>query len=100
MKKILERDDTASRTMVLCVSSVTVTKNQVDDTDEKQADNDGEKDGQGTANKMEVTTCDLIRCFEHLNSVNRGKSEIGYRKEWFRDTLKNCTNDDVTVVKK
>ena len=62
MKKILERDDTSSRTMVLCVSSVTVTENQDDNTAGKQTDNDGEKDGQGTTNKMEVTTCGLL-CF-------------------------------------
>ena len=60
LKKILERDDTSSRTMVLCVSSVTVTETQVDNTAVKQTDNSGEKDGQGTANKMQVTTCALI----------------------------------------
>ena len=60
MKKILERDDTSSRTMVLCVSSVTVTENQVDSTAAKQTDNDCEKDGKGAVNKMEVVTFDLI----------------------------------------
>lgn len=60
MKKILERDDLSSRTVVLCVSSVTVTENQVDNTAVQQMDNDGEKDGQGTVNKMEVATCTLI----------------------------------------
>jgi len=58
LKKILERDDTSSRTMVLCVSSVTVTEIQVDNTAAKQTDNDGEKDGQGTVNKIE--SCAII----------------------------------------
>lgn len=70
LKKILERDDTSSRTMVLCVSRVTVTENQVDNTAAKQTDNDGEKDGQGTVNKIEVTTCGLL-CFANVNSVIR-----------------------------
>ena len=83
MKKILERDDTSSRTMVLCVSSITVTENQDDNAAGKQTENDGEKDGQGTANKMEVATCDLTICFSHLNSVIRGKSGIGYRRVFF-----------------
>lgn len=65
MKKILERDDTSSRTMVLCVSSVTVTENQVDNTAAKQTDNDG--DGQGAVNKMEVTTCALILSGEKVS---------------------------------
>lgn len=60
MKKILERDDTSSRTMVLCVSSVTVAENQVDSTAAKQMDNGGQKDRQGTVNKMEVTICALL----------------------------------------
>lgn len=70
LKKILERDDTSSRTMVLCVSSVTVTEIQVDNTAAKQTDNDGEKDGQGTVNKIEVTTCGLL-CFANITSVIR-----------------------------
>lgn len=70
LKKILERDDTSSRTMVLCVSSVTVTEIQVDNTAAKQTDNDGEKDGQGTVNKIEVTTCGLL-CFANVTSVIR-----------------------------
>lgn len=60
LKKILERDDTSSRTMVLCVSSVTVAENQVDSTAAKQMDNGGQKDRQGTVNKMEVTICALL----------------------------------------
>lgn len=60
MKKILERDDTSSRTMVLCVSSVIVAENQVDNTAAKQTDNDGQKDRQSTVSKMEVTICALI----------------------------------------
>lgn len=60
LKKILERDDTSSRTMVLCVSSVTVAENQVDSTAAKQVDNGGQKDRQGTVNKMEVTICALL----------------------------------------
>ena len=78
MKKILERDDTSSRTMVLCVSSVTVTENEADDTAAKQTDNDG--DGQGTVNKIEVTTYDLILCFRNLNYyVISGTSGVVYR---------------------
>ena len=78
MKKILERDDTSSRTMVLCVSSVTVTENQLDNTAAKQTDNDG--DGQGIANKMEVTSCSaLILYFSNLNCAIRGKSGLVYR---------------------
>lgn len=61
LKKILERDDTSSRTMVLCVSSVTVAEvAEVDNTAAKQMDNGGQKDRQGTVNKMEVTICALI----------------------------------------
>lgn len=75
MKKILEHDDISSRTMVLCVSSVTVTENQVDNTAGNQTDNDG--DGQGTVNKIEVTTCDLILCFTNLKNVMRGTSGPG-----------------------
>ena len=59
MKKILERDDTSSRTVVLCVSSVTA-ENQVDNTAAKQTDNDGQKDRQSTVNEMEVTIFALI----------------------------------------
>ena len=76
MKKILERDDTSSRTMVLCVSSLTVTE-QVEDTAANQTDNDG--DGRGAVNKMEVTTCHLFLCFTNLNNVIRGKSGLVYR---------------------
>ena len=77
MKKILERDDTSSRTMVLCVSSVTVAENEVDDTAAKQTDNDG--DDQCIVNKIEVTTYDLILCFSNLNYVIRGTSGVVYR---------------------
>lgn len=48
----MERDDISSRTIVLCVSSVTVTANQTENTGTEQKDNDSEK---GTVNKMEVT---------------------------------------------
>lgn len=54
LKKILERDDTSSRAMVLCVSSVTVAENPVSRTAAKQTDNDGQNDRQSTVNKMEV----------------------------------------------
>ena len=67
LKKILERDDTSSRTMVLCVSSVTVAENQVDNTAAKQTDNDGQKDRQSTVNKMEVTICALISAIREKN---------------------------------
>lgn len=56
----MERDDISSRTMVLCVSSVTVTANQTENLATEQKDNDGEKDGQGAVNKMEVATITLI----------------------------------------
>lgn len=52
----MERDDISSRTMVLCVSSVTVTEN----TATEQKDDDGGKDGQGNVSKMEVATSTLI----------------------------------------
>ena len=77
MKKVLERDDTSSRTMVLCVSSVTATENEADDTAAKQTDDDG--DGQGAVNKIEVTTCALIFFFNNLNYVIRGTSQLVYR---------------------
>lgn len=56
----MERDDISSRTMVLCVSSVTVTANQAESAGVEQQDNVGEKDGQGTVNNMEVATATLI----------------------------------------
>ena len=57
LKKILERDDVSSRTMVLCVSSVSVTGNQTESVAPQQKDQDGEKDGNSTTKKCEVTTC-------------------------------------------
>ena len=50
----MERDDISSRTIVLCVSSVTVTAKQTENTGTERKDNDGEKDGMGTVNKIEV----------------------------------------------
>lgn len=76
MKKILERDDTSSRTMVLCVSSITATENEADDTAAKQTDNDG--DGQCTVNKIEVSSCAVILCLTNLNYVIRGTSGLVY----------------------
>ena len=54
MKKILERDDVSSRTMVLCVTSVSVTPNQTEGGSQDQKDKDGGKDVQGSSNKTEV----------------------------------------------
>ena len=54
MKKILERDDVSSRTMVLCVTSVSVTPNQTERGSQDQKDKDGGKDVQGSSNKIEV----------------------------------------------
>lgn len=59
--------------MVLCVSSVTVTENQVDNTAGKQTDNDG--DGQGIVKQIEVTTC---FCFTNLKYVIRGTIGLVY----------------------
>ena len=55
MKKILERDDVSSRTMVLCVTSVSVTPNQTEGGSQDQKDKDGGKDVQGSSNKTEVS---------------------------------------------
>ena len=54
MKKILERDDVSSRTMVLCVTSVSVTANQTEGVSQDQKDKDGGNDVQGSSNKTEV----------------------------------------------
>ena len=54
LKKILERDDVSSRTMVLCVTSVSVTANQTEGVSQDQKDKDGGKDVQGSSNKTEV----------------------------------------------
>ena len=54
MKKILERDDVSSRTMVLCVTSVSVTPNQTEGGSQDQKDKDGGKDVQGSSNKTQV----------------------------------------------
>lgn len=59
----MERDDISSRTLVLCVSSVTVRGNLTENTGTGEKDKDGEKDGQGTVNKMEVATTALISAF-------------------------------------
>ena len=50
----MERDDISRRTIVLCVSSVTVTANQTESTGTERKDNDSEKDGHSTVDKMEV----------------------------------------------
>ena len=54
----MERDDVSSRTMVLCVSSVTVTQEDKEKNAE-QSDDQGEKDGQSRM-KMEVSQSDVI----------------------------------------
>ncbi|KAL9974012.1 hypothetical protein ACROYT_G020541 [Oculina patagonica] len=63
LKKIMERDDISSRTMVLCVSSVTVTEN----TATEQKDDDGGKDGQGNVSKME--SCAIIEVTDGWYSI-------------------------------
>ena len=60
MKKILERDDVSSRTMVLCVTSVSVTPNQTEGASQDQKDKDGGKDVQGSSNKTEVGFLSVI----------------------------------------
>lgn len=60
MKKILERDDVSSRTMVLCVTSVSVTLNQTEGASLDQRDKDGRKDVQGSSNKTEVGVFSVI----------------------------------------
>ena len=54
LKKILERDDVSSRTMVLCVASVSVTDSQNESVVQDQKDQDAEKDAQGNTKKVEV----------------------------------------------
>ena len=60
MKKILERDDVSSRTMVLCVTSVSVTANQTEGVSQDQKDKDGGKDVQGSSNQTEVGVFSVI----------------------------------------
>ena len=60
MKKILERDDVSSRTMVLCVTSVSVTANQTEGVSQDQKDKDGGKDVQGSSNQTEVVVFSVI----------------------------------------
>lgn len=55
----MERDDVSSRTMVLCVSSVTVTQEDKEKNASEQSDDQGEKDGQSRM-KMEVSQSDVI----------------------------------------
>lgn len=60
MKKILERDDVSSRTMVLCVTSVSVTLNHTEGASLDQRDKDCGKDVQGSSNKTEVGVFSVI----------------------------------------
>ena len=60
MKKILERDDVSSRTMVLCVTSVSLTANQTEGVSQDQKDKDGGKDVQGSSNQTEVGVFSVI----------------------------------------
>ena len=60
MKKILERDDVSSRTMVLCVTSVSVTPNQTEGGSQDQKDKDGGKDVPGSSNQTEVGVFSVI----------------------------------------
>ena len=60
MKKILERDDVSSRTMVLCVTSVSVIPNQTEGGSQDQKDKDGGKDVQGSSNQTEVGVFSVI----------------------------------------
>ena len=55
----MERDDVSSRTMVLCVSSVTVTQEDKEKNALEQSEDHGEKDGQSRM-KMEVSQSDVI----------------------------------------
>ncbi|CAH3115249.1 unnamed protein product, partial [Porites lobata] len=56
LKKILECDDVSSRTMILCVTSVSVTANQTEGVSQDQKDKDGGKDVQGSSNKTESSS--------------------------------------------
>lgn len=49
----------SSRTMVICVSSVTVTQEDKEKNASEQSDDQGEKDGQSRM-KMEVSQSDVI----------------------------------------
>lgn len=61
----------SSRTMVLCVSSVTVTQEDKEKNASEQSDDQGEKDGQSRM-KMEVSQRDVITvlyCLPPLFSI-------------------------------
>jgi len=60
LKKILERDDVSSRTMVLCVTSVSVSRNQTEGVSQDQKDKDGGRDVQGSSNKTEAGVFSVI----------------------------------------
>jgi len=66
--------------MVLCVSSVTVAENPVDNTAAKQTDNDGQKDRQSTVNKMEVTIC-FNFCVTNLDYQGKMWKSV-FDKQW------------------
>lgn len=51
----MERDDVSSRTMVLCVSSVSISENETESAAQETNDQDGESDGRGNVKKAEVS---------------------------------------------
>ena len=52
----MERDDVSSRTMVLCVSNVSVSENESESAAQETNDQDGETDGRGNVKKAEVSS--------------------------------------------
>lgn len=64
LKKILERDDVSSRTMVLCVSSVSVSDKEPEGVAQEKKDQDGKNDTQVVAKKTEVFILVLLVSFE------------------------------------
>ena len=57
----MERDDVSSRTMVLCVSSVTVTEDDTEKEAVEHNDNQGDIDGQSRM-KMVVSYSGVYTC--------------------------------------
>ncbi|PFX24656.1 Breast cancer type 2 susceptibility protein-like [Stylophora pistillata] len=66
LKKIMERDDVSSRTMVLCVSSVTVTEDDTEKEAVEHNDNQGDIDGQS---RMKMASCAIIEVTDGWYSI-------------------------------
>ena len=75
----MERDDVSSRTMVLCVSSVSVSDNETESV--ARETNDGETDGRGNAKKNEVSFANSFYRAAFPSSVERN---LDFFLSWFR----------------